>query len=135
MRNAPSALASFGGRGIFTFGSFKKPPGAPSLATATLIPWPSAFLRPADASEVDSEFKSRPNAGPIKAGPVKAAHAHRMAPIEMFVFMLVVPSDVSELVLCVNADRVDGHGTAIAIVPRVDGRIGGFRCLPRRQAV
>src|SRR5882672_5998901 len=111
MRIAPSALASFGGRGIFTFGSFKKPPGTPSLATATLIPCPSAFLRPADASEADSEFTSRPN-----AGPVMAAHAHRMArPIETLVFMLVVRSDVSELVLCVNADRVDGHGTAIAI--------------------
>src|SRR5258706_8505857 len=120
MRIAPSALASFGGRGIFTFGSFKKPPGTPSLATATLIPCPSAFLRPADASEADSEFTSRPNAGPMKAGPVMAAHAHRMArPIETLVFMLVVRSDVSELVLCVNADRVDGHGTAIAIVRRV----------------
>src|ERR1700680_148516 len=94
MGNAPSALASFGGDGIFTFGSFKKPPGTPSLATATSIPWPSAFLRPADASEADSEFTSRPNALPMKDGPVKAAHAHRAArtvALEMFVFMSVDP--------------------------------------------
>src|ERR1700692_2867570 len=94
MRNAPSALASFGGDGIFTFGSFKKPPGTPSLATATSIPWPSAFLRPAGASEVDSEFTSRPNAGQMKAASVKAAHAHRMArpvALEMLVFMVVDP--------------------------------------------
>src|SRR5450631_1106836 len=94
MRSAPSALAIFGGRGIFTFGLFKKPPGTPSLATATSIPWPSAFLRPADASEVDSEFTSRPNASRMKAGPLNAAHAHRMArlrPREMLVFMFVDP--------------------------------------------
>src|ERR1700736_4563910 len=94
MRKVPSALAIFGGREIFTFGSFEKPPGTPSLATATLIPWSSAFLSPADASEVDSEFTSRPNAGPMKTGPVKAAHAHRMArpvALEMLVFMSVDP--------------------------------------------
>src|SRR5450631_2911872 len=119
MRSAPSALAIFGGRGIFTFGLFKKPPGTPSLATATSIPWPSAFLRPADASEVDSEFTSRPNASRMKAGPLNAAHAHRMArlrPREMLFFMSSTRSGASELVLCVNADREDGHGAAIAIV-------------------
>src|ERR1700680_2696145 len=102
MGNAPSALASLGGRGIFTFGSFMKPPGTPSLPTATSIPWPSAFLRPADASEADSEFTSRPIAGPMKGSPDRAAHRHRMArPLpEMLVFMLV------DLVRCLEVSTV-----------------------------
>src|ERR1700688_3036928 len=119
MRMAPSALASFGGRGILTLGSFKNPPGTPSLPTATSIPWLSAFLSPADASAVDSEFTSRPNAWPTKPGPVNAAQTHRMAQrlaLEMLVFMWLGRSTASG----VNSDcgqrppSSGGRGSAAA---------------------
>src|SRR5450631_2627175 len=64
MRIMLSALASLGGKSIFTFGFFRKPSVTPSFPTARLIPWSSAFLRPADASAFDSAFNSRARALP-----------------------------------------------------------------------